>query len=78
MYKKALRQISLILLLGHDMMSHVHRVYVELELVHEYRVLHVRHRSEVKRAIAAPDGTFPLLEKMVSRNPLSPRHEYVF
>lgn len=32
------------------------------------------HRSKVKRPMAAPDGTFPLLEKMVSRHTLSPRH----
>lgn len=31
-------------------------------------------RSEVKRPMAAPDGTFPLLEKMVSRSTLSLGH----
>lgn len=32
------------------------------------------HRSEVRRPPAAPDGPFPFLEKIVSRNTSNPRH----
>lgn len=32
------------------------------------------HRSEVRRPTAAPDGRFPFLEKLVSRNTSNPRH----
>lgn len=32
------------------------------------------HRSDVRGPTAAPDGPFPFLEKIVSRNTSNPRH----
>lgn len=32
------------------------------------------HRSEVRGPTATPDGPFPFLEKIVSRNTSNPRH----